>query len=75
MIDHEQEVKEFFAKVKAEKPEEYEEVCNRYPIVTAQNLRTIRVFERTAGLVGFEPCKISQGEASRVNIESLQTEN
>lgn len=75
MKEHEQAVKEFFAKTKKENPEEYKEVCDKYPIVTAQNLRTIRVFERTAGLVGFEPIKISQREAGRANIESLQTEN
>ena len=74
MSTHEQEVKEFFSKIKTESPEKYNEVCDKYPIVTAQKLKTIRTFEKTCGLIGFEKSKINLGEAMRANVESLQSE-
>lgn len=74
MTDHENQVKEFFAQAKKDNPDRYKEVCDEFPIVTEQRLKTIRAFEKTAGLVGFEPVMISVGEADRANIESDQSE-
>lgn len=52
MIDnHDDLVNAFFQKVKKERPEEYERVCEKYPIIQPWNQRAIDKREIPSGLI------------------------
>jgi len=49
-MEHNQEVQEFLKKAKADDPDRFKEVCDKYPVLTAKKWKAIRQREITVGL-------------------------
>lgn len=71
---HHEAVNAFFERCRAEDPERFREVCEKYPCLTRKMFRRIRRSERTVGLLGLQPASIPQGVAEEYGYESIYEE-
>lgn len=53
--EHHRAVEAFFQRARQENPELYEEVCEKYPVLTIAQARLIRHREQAGGLIGVQP--------------------
>jgi hypothetical protein len=69
-MSHEEAVAAFFAEQQQCNTEQYNEVCEKYPVQTYARSKVVRRRETTVGLLGLSPSRISLGTATRYDIES-----
>ena len=57
-LTHEERVRDFMKECKEQRPEEYQDVCEKYPVQS--RLRKLVVYRRehTVGLLGLSPSRI-----------------
>ena len=56
---HDRLVNEFFAQEALRDPQQYRDICQRYPVLSAKQWRRIRENEETRGLIGLQPSRES----------------
>lgn len=71
MIEHEQNVREFFEKCKKENPDLLRQVNQKYPVITRDKRRTQRQREQTVGLLGLQPANLPVDIAFELGFESI----
>jgi hypothetical protein len=74
MNNHDKAVLEFLEKCKTEQPDKYQEVCDRYPTISARQWKKIHEREESRGLLGLQPAYISPETAETYGFESVYEE-
>jgi hypothetical protein len=64
-------VREFFAKCREDDPERFEEVCSKYPVVSARRINAVKRRESTVGLLGLQPSRIPLRTAIEYDLDSV----
>lgn len=72
---HDEAVFAFFKQCQQEDPERYQEISQRYPMVSANRIRRLRRRERCVGLLGLQPCDLPQEIAIRNNLDQAIDES
>jgi hypothetical protein len=70
-MEHEEAVREFLAKCKDEDAEQFQAVCDKYPVQSAARRNTIRKREITVGLLGSAPSRVSMHTAQRYDVDTI----
>ena len=68
---HEERVRDFMKQCKAERPEEYEQVCEKYPVQSRVRKLIVYRREQTVGLLGLSPSRISLAVAEKHSMEPI----
>lgn len=68
---HEERVRDFMRECREQRPEEYDDVCEKYPVQSWLRRRAVYKREQTVGLLGLSPSRISLAVAERNDMEPL----
>lgn len=70
-LSHEERVRDFMRECREERPEEYKQVCEKYPVQS--RLRKLVVYrrEQCVGLLGHSPSRIPLAVAEKNDMEPM----
>lgn len=71
---HDEAVFEFFKKCQQSDPELYQEISEKYPMVSANRIRRLRKRERCVGLLGLQPCDLPTEVAMKNGFDNVTEE-
>lgn len=70
-LTHEERVHKFLTECKQNNAENYQKVCDKYPVQSRLRKAVVRKREITVGLLGLSPSRISPAVAQQNDMETI----
>lgn len=70
-LNHEEQVYEFFQRLKTQDPKHWAETCEKYPTLSPNRIRRLRRRERCVGLLGLQPVALPATTLSKYNMDGV----